>query len=457
MTDRSSNGSETIYDLIGVGFGPSNMAVAIAMEENDDPAARGMKRLFLETKPVQRWHPGMLLEGAVLQISVFKDLATLYNPRSRYTFLNYLNEKGRLSEFLNLRDFYPTRVEYDDYVRWAGNALSQYVRFGTEVVSVTPVEEPGKDVELLEVMTRDVTSGETETLLTRNLTVAIGPQPKTPPGIELKSEGRVIHSHSFMIRKARDFPSVDDDRRFLVVGGGQSGAELFHYLMTRYPKADVTMANRHFSIKPVDDSDFSNEVFFPKWVDFTYNLPDDKRKQFLAEMRSSNYEVVEHELINRIYRELYVQKVQGQDRARILRYMNLERLEEHDSGVTAHFRDLMHDHDVTLEADTVILCTGYAWRKEQPLLDGLTSYFSRGDNGKYAIERDYSLTSKPSLRSKVYLQGYSDDKHGITDTLLSIAPVRANTIVNSMLGKMPGEATKPVGAGSPEPQLQGAV
>ncbi len=435
MTQRDSNSAETVYDLIGIGYGPSNMAVAIAMEEHDDPAAHNLKRLFLEAKPIQRWHPGMLLEGAVLQISVFKDLATLYNPRSRYTFLNYLKEKGRLSEFLNLRDPYPTRLEYDDYVRWAAETLSQYVRFGTEVLSVAPVEEPGGDVELLKVVTRDVASGETQELLTRNLTLAIGPGVSLPPGIELQPEGRVFHSHFFMHRKKSDFPSPDDNRRFLVVGGGQSGAELFHYLVSRYPQADVTMANRLFSIKPVDDSDFTNEIFFPKWVDFTFNLPDDKRRQFLAEVHNANYEVVEHDLIHRIYKELYIQKVAGQDRARILPFMNLESIDEHDEGVTAHFQHLMHDHEVTLEADFVILCTGYAWHKEQPLLDPLAPYFSLGENKGYQMERDYSLSSKPSLRPKVFLQGYSADKHGITDTLLSIAPVRANYILNSVLGK----------------------
>lgn len=52
-----------------------------------------------------------------MQISSLKDLATPSEPRSRFTFLNYLFEKGRLNQFINLGTFLPTRAEYEDYLR----------------------------------------------------------------------------------------------------------------------------------------------------------------------------------------------------------------------------------------------------------------------------------------------------------------------------------------------------
>ena len=72
------------------------------------PDGRELRRLFLESKPKAVWHPGMLIEDSLIQISVLKDLATIRNPQSRFTFLNYLKVKGRLFEFLNLRDLFPT-------------------------------------------------------------------------------------------------------------------------------------------------------------------------------------------------------------------------------------------------------------------------------------------------------------------------------------------------------------
>jgi lysine/ornithine N-monooxygenase len=43
--------------------------------------------------------------------SASADLVTLRNPQSRFTFL-----KDHLNKFINLRNFYPTRIEFNDYI-----------------------------------------------------------------------------------------------------------------------------------------------------------------------------------------------------------------------------------------------------------------------------------------------------------------------------------------------------
>jgi L-ornithine N5-oxygenase len=70
------------FELIGVGFGPSNLAVAIAAGELGAAAPR---QLFLERQPRFGWHRGMLIEDATMQVSFLKDLVTLRNPASRIT------------------------------------------------------------------------------------------------------------------------------------------------------------------------------------------------------------------------------------------------------------------------------------------------------------------------------------------------------------------------------------
>ena len=47
----------------------------------------------------------MKLDGATMQVSFLKDLVTLRNPRSAFTFVNYLHSVGRLDEFINLGSF----------------------------------------------------------------------------------------------------------------------------------------------------------------------------------------------------------------------------------------------------------------------------------------------------------------------------------------------------------------
>jgi L-ornithine N5-oxygenase len=374
----------------------------------------------------------MLLEDSLIQISVLKDLATIRNPQSRYTFLNYLKVKGRLFEFLNLRDLFPTRIEFNDYLKWVAEELAPRVRYGREVVAVQPVEEAG-EVRLLRVTCRDVATGEMEELLARNVVLATGGVPCLPDGISLQRGGKAFHSHESMLRLKRDYPDKSAPYRFVVVGSGQSGAELFNYLMTHYPNADVTAAIRRFSYKPVDDSDFTNEIFFPQMVDLLYELPDEKRKMILDHCRDVNYAVVDLALIRRIYKVLYQEKVLGRDRARIRTFLKLEEILETGDAVIARFLDIMRDETMTLEADGMILCTGYTWRKEHPLLHELGPWMRCGAEGGYKIERDYRVATGPAFTPGVFLQGFSEETHGASETVLSLLPVRAGDIVKSLL------------------------
>ncbi|MGN8544543.1 SidA/IucD/PvdA family monooxygenase [Bradyrhizobium sp. 13971] len=50
----------------------------------------------LESSEKVKWHPGLLLAGAVMQTSPLKDLVTPADPTSAYSFLAYLHDKKRL-------------------------------------------------------------------------------------------------------------------------------------------------------------------------------------------------------------------------------------------------------------------------------------------------------------------------------------------------------------------------
>lgn len=59
------------YDLIGVGFGPTHIALAVAFVEERP----GKRALFLDSRKVFAWHPALLLPASRMQISFLKDLA----------------------------------------------------------------------------------------------------------------------------------------------------------------------------------------------------------------------------------------------------------------------------------------------------------------------------------------------------------------------------------------------
>src|SRR5690242_29241 len=132
-------------DVIGIGFGPSNIALAIALEE----LYPEITVLFLEGRDTPGWQPGMLLSGSDIQHHPVRDLVTPRNPRSRYGFLNYLHEEGRLFDFLNLNLPYPLRKDYARYVAWAARQFDDRVRYGHGVTGVAPLPgDAGVEFEL---------------------------------------------------------------------------------------------------------------------------------------------------------------------------------------------------------------------------------------------------------------------------------------------------------------------
>jgi L-ornithine N5-oxygenase len=419
------------FELLGVGFGPANMSLGVLLEEEMEAGGRDVHRLFLEAREEPCWYPGLLLENSQIQITVLKDMATVRDPRSRFTFLCYLQDKGRLFDFLNLRDLFPSRIEFNDYLGWVGEQLADRVRLGRRVERVHPVLDDAGGVELLEVEARRV-DGEVESYRARNLVVATGGRPWTPPGVDLVPGGRAFHARDFLQHMERDYPDRNAPYRFVIVGAGQSGAELFYYLSTRYPNADVTGVMRRYGYKPVDESDFTNEIFFPEKVDFVYDLPEDVRREVFDSYRDVNYAVVDAPLIKKIYRFLYDEKVVGRDRARILPYRRLLALREEGETAVAELEHVLDGRRQELRADGIVVATGFEWSNRHPILEDLAPWLERGENGEYEVDRDYGIRARDGFAPRVYLQGYCEATHGISETVLSLLPMRAQDIWHSL-------------------------
>src|SRR5690606_22823680 len=88
------------------------------------------------------------------------DLVSLRSPTSPYSFINYLHAHGRLVDFINLGTFYPSRFEFNDYLRWVAGHFSHQCRYGEKVTSVEPVLTQGQ-VKTLRVWSCDCQGKET--------------------------------------------------------------------------------------------------------------------------------------------------------------------------------------------------------------------------------------------------------------------------------------------------------
>lgn len=180
--------SSPVYDVVGIGFGPSNLALAVALEEE---YGSGVNAVFFERQPAFGWHRNMLIEGATMQVHFLKDLVTLRNPASSYSFLSYLQDRGRLVDFINHKTMFPTRLEFHDYLEWVASSFAGLVRYDSEVVAVRPYDD-----DTLEVVVER--GDELHTCLTRNLVIAVGLEPVLPDGV--RQGDRIWHTEELLAR-----------------------------------------------------------------------------------------------------------------------------------------------------------------------------------------------------------------------------------------------------------------
>lgn len=291
-------------DAIGIGFGPSNLALAIALDELAAKRGRRLDALFMERQSDYHWHGDTLVAQSEMQVSFLKDLVSLRNPTSFYSFVNYLHQNDRLIDFINLGTFYPCRMEYNDYLRWVASHFAHQCAYGEEVVAVEPVFE-GKRVELLKVRSRDVQGAE-RVRRTRSVVISTGGTPHIPPVFAaLKDEPRLFHHAHYIKRMAHRTQAPDRPLRVAVIGGGQSAAEAFIDLNDNHPAAQVDLILRGAALKPADDSPFVNDIFSPAYTDLVFGQPEPERERLMREYRNTNYSVVDLDLIERIYGIFY--------------------------------------------------------------------------------------------------------------------------------------------------------
>lgn len=412
-----------IYDMIGIGFGPANLAIAIALDEHRPPGGRHLQCCFLEKQPAFEWHGGMLLKNTHLQVSFMKDLVTLRNPTSRYSFVNYLHQKKRLESFINLGTFFPSRVEYNDYMRWASDAFRDQVHYGEEVIAVDPLDDNGQ-VEWLTVRSR-CTDGTLRERRARAVIIGVGGQPNVPEVFKPhRDHSRLVHSSQY-----KNFLNRLEatDPRLAVIGAGQSAAEIFRDLMDRYPQGKIDLISRARALHPADDSPFVNEIFNPDFVDEFYRAPETERRSFIGNFSQTNYSVVDLDLIEEIYSRLYQQGVVGEPRHAFLPCHQIAEVDVAEKKVLLTLRDTRSEQRRWAEYDGVILATGFRRRRHRNLLKSLTPWMSSD-----TVARSYQIPMTANCRARVFLQGCCEETHGLADTLLSVLAIRSEEVVASL-------------------------
>ncbi|MFI2758125.1 lysine N(6)-hydroxylase/L-ornithine N(5)-oxygenase family protein [Streptomyces echinatus] len=411
MTARPESPSKT-YDFVGIGLGPFNLGLACLTEPITE-----LDGVFLESKPDFEWHAGMFLDGAHLQTPFMSDLVTLADPTSPYSFLNYLKEKGRLYSFYIRENFYPLRVEYDDYCRWAAGRLSS-VRFGTTVTEVTYEDE-------LYV----VRTGAGATYRARHLVLGTGTVPYVPPACQ-GLDGDFLHNSQYMHRKAE----LQKKKSITIVGSGQSAAEIYHELLAEtdvhgYRLDWVTRSPRFF---PLEYTKLTLEMTSPDYIDYFRALPEETRYR-LEKQQKGLFKGINADLIDSIFDLLYQKDVESGDRpvpTRLLTNSTLRTAEYGDGMYTLGFHQDEQDKDFEIRTEGLVLATGYHYTPPAflaPLRDRL-----RFDgHGRFDVARNYTVDV---TGRGVFLQNAGVHTHSITSPDLGMGAYRNSYIIRELLG-----------------------
>ncbi|MBP0453621.1 SidA/IucD/PvdA family monooxygenase [Kitasatospora sp. RG8] len=422
------------YDLLGVGIGPFNLSLAALAEP-----VPGLRTLFCDQRPEFRWHPGMLVDGARMQVPFLADLVSLVDPTNRWSFLNYLREQDRLFPFYFAERFQLPRREYDHYCRWAAERLTN-CRFATVVTALHwegghgtggPGEGGLYRAELLDAVT-----GRREEVHARNVALGVGTRPVLPEAFAgLAGHPRAFHSADYLDRRA----ALDGARDITVVGSGQSGAEVFLDLLRRHADDGVRLRwlTRSRALAPMEYSKLGLEHFTPDYTRYFHGLPEPVRDH-LVEAQWQLHKAASAETLAEIHDHLYERTIGRPIDADPVEITPGTAVTDARpgpcGGLELRCRHTDSGAGRLLRTDAVVLATGY--RAARPVaLEPLAGLIDWDGAGRYRVDLDHRVATRPELTGGLYVQNAELHTHGVGTPDLGLGAHRAAVILNAVTGR----------------------
>lgn len=397
--------------LAGVGLGPFNLSLAALLPKS------GLSHHFFEKKEGFGWHPEMMFDDSYMQTSFLKDLVTPVDPTSAYSFTNYLVENGLFYAFMNTGRTVASRREFEMYFQWVSEKLADKISFGT---GVSGVERKGDKFRLF------TEAGETTA---DHLCVATGLSARVPPCARDFIGPTFFHAKSGRMKDLKV-----EGLRVVVVGGGQTGLEIFrNTLLGRWGRpASLHLVTSRQSLEPLDESAFTNEYFTPPYVDQFWGLPEPKKEAIVrAQKLASDGNTPGY--ISQVYQDLYWLKHVKKDPlpVHLCAQRRLTQVRRAAGEYTLTFRNAFLDQDQELGADLVILATGFS-NDIPPFLQNLRGELDLDEQGRFRFEKSFAVKWSGAPRNRIYALNFSRHSHGISEPQTSLMSWRSASIINDL-------------------------
>jgi lysine N6-hydroxylase len=412
--------SEAVYDFLGVGVGPFNLGLACLSSVITD-----LRCVFLDREDEFSWHPGMLLDGVTLQSPFLADLVSMADPTNPFSYLNYRKQEGSLFNFFVRENYYLERQEYNRYCRWAASRL-ECIRFNHNVEQV--VYDRQQDV--YRISGTDKKHNRPFMFLARKLVVGVGMRPRIPDCFRTFTGGSDMHSSHYLKNK----PALQNKKKITVVGGGQSGAEIFYDLLKDserfgYELDWVTRAPRFFQMEAAK---LTLEILCGDYGTYFHAL-DKPIKQKIIEEQKSIYCGANQSLIDRIYDFLDAGRHRSLPKIQLMSCMNLIGIESvHNAGgIKLQFVHTQTRDNYEAYTGGVVLASGHQY--DVPLfMEGVFDRIERDERGKYLQKENWSVDINGQ---EIFIQNAGFESHGLINQDLGMSCYRNSRILREITGR----------------------
>lgn len=410
-------------DLVGVGVGPFNLGLAALLEP-----VSGVRAEFLDRGREFTWHPGLMLEGAEIQVPFLADLVTLADPTSQWSFLNYLHAKGRLYRFYFYEHAHALRREFQDYCAWVAGQLPQ-LAFGQDVTAVDLQSDGTWRIDATDL------NGAVTTRVARHVALGVGTAPSVPACAQGALGGHgapVLHSSDYLTHRE----ALQQAGTVTVIGSGQSAAEIVLDLIENGPhELQIDWYSRSPGFLAMEYSKLGLETFSPEYTQHFRGLParqrDDRRGG-----QNLLYKGISLATSEAIYDALYRRSLDGEPPVDYRAGCELLAVESGagGAGLQLELRHLDEGTTFTRRSGGLVLATGYA-AAELQLTEATRQQLATDAAGRPDVSSDYRLLLADGTPTTAFVQNAELHTHGVGTPDLGLGTHRNAVIINGFLGR----------------------
>lgn len=420
--------NDAVYDFVAVGVGPFNLGLACLSSTLTD-----LRCVFLDKEEKFNWHPGMLIDGVTLQSPFLADLVSMADPTNPFSYLNYRKQQGSLFHFFVRENYYLERQEYNRYCQWAVSRLNN-IRFNHHVEQVVyDAEHRAYRVTGIETKHKKPFS-----FLAKKLVIGVGMKPRIPDCFRPASAGINLHSSRYLKNK----PELQKQKKITVIGGGQSGAEIFYDLLKDSEKYGyqldwVTRAPRFFQM---ETAKLTLEILCGDYGTYFHAL-DMPTKRKIIEEQKSIYCGANQSLLDKIYDFLDTGRHSNLPQAQLMPCMNLINVESNNNsdnnvdnntnGFFLHFVHTQTGAHYQTHTDGLVLSSGHQY-EIPPFMEGVFDRIERNEQGKYRQKENWSVDIHGR---EIFIQNAGFESHGLINQDLGMSCYRNSRILQEITGR----------------------